>query len=387
MRASEYSLGIQVQQNQNIQQDQQHEPLNGLRGVLPALPIPLDKMSEAALATLDKLIQEIRAKHVVPEPTPVIAVHLPDATCHPSTALPVEPAEPVHPRVVQTAQANPIDFKAMQARASQENARRVIAEAREALELEIANTLLMGANVEWLQRKYGTELVLRAQERSKNMTLSNPQAFTRYRNTMNEAKRALGKHLAANGGGQQHSVEDYKHVLLTQLELQLQGDNPPANVVLNKAYPDDPKKAMGIGNSQRMSRVKQAYEVEQVKKHPVHVQTAGMYSARELQQRLACSRFRHSLALNHTMFNKASRIASLEARVTELEQQMCSTKCREALDDAGATSSTEKVIALYQSGMTAKPISVALDMPYQTVKSYIGRYKVRVQGANAPHFV
>lgn len=94
-----------------------------------------------------------------------------------------------------------------------------------------------------------------------------------------------------------------------------------------------------------------------------------------MNRRDSAKTFGQSLGMNATMFKSCDRITKLEARVQLLEQQMESTKNREALADAGATTSREKVLGLYAQGKKQKEIANELGMSPNTVKSIIRRSK------------
>lgn len=69
-----------------------------------------------------------------------------------------------------------------------------------------------------------------------------------------EADAECGKAMATAGiQVRQHSVQDYTHVIVTQLDLLQDGANPSVSAVVNAAFPDDPKKATSIRNSRHAS--------------------------------------------------------------------------------------------------------------------------------------
>lgn len=358
-----------------MQQNMRHDVPNGLRGVLPVLPIPIEQMSEVGRTAYEAFRQAEQVKHQATKEAAEAA-----AAAEAQAKARAEAERKV--QALAVSQASTPDFKTMQAHAAQENARRVAAVALEARELEVANKLLVGVSAEWLQKQHGAAFVLRAQQRSMTMKPTPQQAFTRARNRANEAQRELGKALAANGVGRQHSVQDYTLVICTQLNLQLQGNNPPATEVLHTAFPHDSAKAISIGNSRRMSRVKKAYQSDQVKHHPIQKSTQALHGARVMQQRCSTKQFRQSLGLTQTLFHFYSEITGLKAgqvelraRVGTLERQMSSTKCRESLDDAGATTSIEKVLMLRTQGMNATEIANALGMKPSAVRMRLKRAK------------
>lgn len=231
-------------------------------------------------------------------------------------------------------------------------------------------------SIEKLRQKYGHAIADRAALKSQAPTAQ--QAFTKYQQQGREAKRELGRGLAAAGIQiPRHSVKDYTHVLVTQLDLLQDGAIPSVSAVVNAAFPDDPKKATSIKNSQHGKRRKQAWDSPAVMNHPMEKAMQATHGRDCMNRRHSARTFGQSLGINRAMFKSCDRITKLEARVQLLEQQMQITKNREALADAGATSSRDKVLAL--SAQDKKPTEIAklLDMPPNTVKSIIRRSKNR----------
>jgi len=209
--------------------------------------------------------------------------------------------------------------------------------------------------------------------------------FTKYQQQEREAKRELGKGLAAAGiEVQHHSVKDYIHVIVTQLDLFQDGAIHSVNAVVNAAFPNDPKKAKSIESSQHGKRRKQAWNSPEVMNHPIEKVMQLMHGKHDMNRRDSARTFGQSLSMNTLLFTSSSRIAKqgaeidqLKARVQELEQRMDSTKNREALADAGATSSRDMVLALSAQGKKPTEITKLLDMSSNTVKSIIRRSKNR----------
>lgn len=216
------------------------------------------------------------------------------------------------------------------------------------------------------------------------------QAWRKYQLAENEAKAQLWKNLQA-GGVQplQHSVEDYLLVVRLQLDKQDQGENPGADALLQEAFPNQPKKAKSLGSSRRGDRMKLALASAEVKTHPVERVMQAVHGTRRMNQRGSATNFRQCLTLGGTLFDtcdritrlemkdreKDARIAALEAEVAEMKRGQQATKNREALDDAGHTSTKEKVLALRDRGMQQAEIARELDMPKETVKTILRRAK------------
>lgn len=198
--------------------------------------------------------------------------------------------------------------------------------------------------------------------------------FTKYQQQEREAKRELGKGLVALGVEvQHHSVKDYTHVVLTQMNLFQGGVIPSVSTVLNAAFPDDPKKATSIGNSQNGKRYKQAWGTPAVKTHLMEKAMHSIHNRHDMNRRLTARTFGQSLGMNATLFKNSDRITKLEARVQLLEQQMQSTKTREALADAGCSTSREKVLALSSQGKGPTEIARELGMNRDTVRKALQR--------------
>lgn len=209
------------------------------------------------------------------------------------------------------------------------------------------------------------------------------RAFIKYQRQEREAKRELGRGLTAAGiQVQQHSVKDYTHVIVTLLDLLQGGAIPSISAVVNAAYPNDPKKATSIKNSQHGKRRKQAWNSEAVRNHPMEKAMQTMHCTDSMNRRHSARTFGQSLSINREMFEYYDTVIKLKAQVEEqgtristLEQQMACTKNREALADAGATSSRDKVLALDAQGKKRTEIATRLDMPPNTVKSILRRSK------------
>jgi len=90
-----------------------------------------------------------------------------------------------------------------------------------------------------------------------------------------------------------------------------------------------------------------------------------------MNRRCSAGTFGQSLAIGATLFENCDKITKLEARVQVLEQQIQSTKNRAALDDAGATSSRDKVLTLRRQGKGPTEIARLLDMKLDAVKYHL----------------
>lgn len=206
--------------------------------------------------------------------------------------------------------------------------------------------------------------------------LTPKQAYGKYNQAVRAARAELGAALQTSGQQtQQHREQDYQHVITLQLNSQLKGTNPTPNELLNAAFPDDPAKAKSLGNSTRKARWKGAYNASAVSNHPVEKAMRTEHGKASMNLRNTAGTFAQSLGIHRNMFNSYDKATKLEARVRFLEQQMASTKSREALDDAGFSTSKEKVLALYSQGERQTAIATQLGMPINTVKAIIRRSK------------
>lgn len=227
---------------------------------------------------------------------------------------------------------------------------------------------------EKLIQRYGCTITDRAIELAKSQAPTPKQAFGEYQRAERAAKAKLGRDLAAAGQQvRQHSEKDFTQVIVKQLDLQLEGVNPSVNALLHAVFPDDPKKATSIGNSTRKDRRKKAFNSEAVRNHPIEVAMQLTHGKGSMNRRHTAGTFGQSLGIGATLFESSDRITKLEARVQLLEQQMQSTKNREALADAGATSSRDKVLSLHAAGIGATEIARQLGMKLPTVKKTLQR--------------
>jgi hypothetical protein len=227
-----------------------------------------------------------------------------------------------------------------------------------------------------LIQKYGCTIADRAIEASKSQAPTLKQILGKRQRMRRAADAECGKAMAAAGIQiQKHSVRDYTHVIVTQLNLLQEGVSASISAVVNAAFPDDPTKATSIRNSRHGNRRKQAYNSDAVRSHPMEKAMQMTHGRGSMNRRHTAGTFGQSLGINHTMFKSYDRIAKLEASVQLLEQKMQSTKQREALADAGCTTSREKVLALYDQGKRQTEIARLLDMPLNTVKAILRRSK------------
>lgn len=229
---------------------------------------------------------------------------------------------------------------------------------------------------EKLMQRYGLEAATKAIESIKNQAPTLKQAFGQHQQKIRKANAEFGIALCAAGAQiYQHSVEEFKHVIIKQLDLQLQGEITSISEVLNAAFPNNPKKAKSIGNSRHGKRRKQAYNLDAVRNHPME-KIMNVTHGKESMNRRHCARtFRESLSINAILFKTSDRIAKLEASVCILQQQMQSTKLRETFDDKGYSTSREKVLALRLEGKGSTEIANLLAMSLNTVKSITRRSK------------
>lgn len=202
------------------------------------------------------------------------------------------------------------------------------------------------------------------------------QAFGRHQRAVRAAKAEFGKDLTAAGVElKHHSEKDFTHVIVTQLDMLQTGVVPSVSAVVNAAFPDDPKKATSIKNSQHGKRRRKAWHSPAVMNHPMEKAMQQTHGKDSMNRRHSARTFGQSLGMNATLFKSCDRITKLEARVQLLEQQMRETKNREALDDAGCTTSREKVLILSSEGKGPKEIATLLGIPYETVRTIRRRSK------------
>jgi hypothetical protein len=229
---------------------------------------------------------------------------------------------------------------------------------------------------EELIRKYGSTIADKAIELTKSQPLTAQQAFSEYQRAERAAKAKLGSDLRATGKQVHlHSENEYTQVIVKQLDLQLEGVNPSVDALLHAVFPDDPKKATSIGNSTRKDRRKKAFNSEAVRNHPIEVAMQFTHGKGSMNQRCSTGTFRQSLGIGRTLFKSCDRITKLEARVQLLEQQMESTKNREALADAGYTTPKEMVLSRHAAGIGPSGIAKELEMEVERVRSIIYRSK------------
>ena len=232
--------------------------------------------------------------------------------------------------------------------------------------------------IEELRHKYGQPRADRAIAVVQSQVSTARQVFAKHRKHELEGKRELGRGLAAAGiQVQHHSVPDYTRVILAQLDSFLEGVILSDSALLRIAFPDDPAKAKSIGNSRNGKRYKQAWGSPAVMNHPMEKSMQRTHNRHDMNRRLTARSFGQCLSMNASLFKSSDRITKLEALVQLLEQQMQATKQREALADAGATSSRDKVLALSDQGKKPTEIAKQLDMPRNTVCSIIRRSKNR----------
>lgn len=249
----------------------------------------------------------------------------------------------------------------------------VLAPSQEGL-LLLALREVQSLSRDQLGQRYGYEVADRAIAIARSQSPTAQAAFAAYAREEHAAKAKLGKALRMSGASvQQHSVEDYVRVICTQLDMLQNGAAPSAAAVLRRAFPDNPSKAKSIRGSTKKSSWKNAYSADSVKGHPIEVGMHVTHCPADMRQRLTARTFGESLGINRALYQTGARITALEARVASLEAQMLTTKAREALDDAGATTSKEKVLHLYSQGKGPTEIAKGLNMELNTVKSIVHR--------------
>lgn len=229
-------------------------------------------------------------------------------------------------------------------------------------------------SVEKLRQKYGQAIANRAIAAVQSQAPTAQQAYALCEREIRAAHAKRGKSLQAlPNPPMHHSVKDYTHVIVTQLDLLQDGAITSVSAVVNAAFPDDPKKATSIQNSQHGKRWKQAWASPEVVNHPMEIAMQHTLGRHDMNRRLTARTFGQSLSMNAALFKGSDRITKLEARVQLLEQQMRETKAREALADAGCSTSREKVLALSSQGKGPTQIAIELGMNRDTVKKALQR--------------
>lgn len=229
-------------------------------------------------------------------------------------------------------------------------------------------------SVEKLRQKYGQAIANRAIAAVQSQAPTAQQAYALCEREIRAAHAKRGKSLQAlPNPPMHHSVKDYTHVIVTQLDLLQDGAIPSVSAVVNAAFPDDPKKATSIQNSQHGKRWKQAWASPEVVNHPMEIAMQHTLGRHDMNRRLTARTFGQSLSMNAALFKGSDRITKLEARVQLLEQQMRETKAREALADAGCSTSREKVLALSSQGKGPTEIARELGMNRDTVRKALQR--------------
>jgi len=246
-----------------------------------------------------------------------------------------------------------------------------------------------------LRGKYGDVLADAVLADTQRTPTSAPSAFAEYAREERAAKAKLGRALHASGVPvQRHCVKDYEHVIKVQLDLFQQGEVPSVSQVICAAYPQNPRKAKSLLGSTKKTSWKKAYNADSVKNHPVEIAMRATHGSAGTAQRCTAKTFGGSLGINAAQLRASNRITVLEERVRQLELQMQQTKTREHLDDAGATTSKQKVMQLYSQGKMPTEIAQLLGMKLDTVKSIVRRAKhvfpgaiaAGCSGCNAPSF-
>ncbi|MEI7612942.1 MAG: hypothetical protein WCK63_08545 [Betaproteobacteria bacterium] len=271
--------------------------------------------------------------------------------------------------------------KDMQAKADAANK----VQAQDALIKELVHKLHSGASLESLQR-FGAARVAQAVQMQTQIPPTTQEVFTKRRNADKAANRDLGKGLKAAGVVvQQHKEEEFTHAICTQMDLQLQGENPSASAVLAKAF-SNPAKAKSIGNSTRMPRVRKAFKSEAVQRHPIEQAMQANYGRGRMKPRCSVRRFSQVLGMNAFMFEVYSKLNKHDAEIAALKADVVATKARvqalelqsKAHDVLSATGvrtkvSTEELLALRADGLSDKEIGMAVGMKPDAVKKRFQR--------------
>ena len=185
-------------------------------------------------------------------------------------------------------------------------------------------------SIEKLRQKYGQQRADKAIAVVQSQVPTARGAFTKYHQQEREAKRELGKGLAAAGVEvKQHTVQDYTRIILAQLDSFLEGVILSDSALLRIAFPDDPAKAKSIGNSRNGKRYKQAWGSPAVMNHPMEKAMQRTHNRHDMNRRLTARTFGQSLSMNAVLFKSSDRdnkqdaeIAQLKREVAHLKQQM-----------------------------------------------------------------
>ncbi len=241
-----------------------------------------------------------------------------------------------------------------------------------------------GKSPEEIRREFPGKLGERMIVIAQSQAPTRQQIMAKRQKAVREANSECWIALKAQGfESQQHAENDFVRVIVKLLDMQLNGVTKSISALLREVFPDAPEKAKSIRGSNRCERWKAAYNSDAVQNHPVEVAMRAIYGRVGMKQRGSAASFGASLGIHLALFKGCDMITKygaerdqLKARVQLLEQQMQETKVRQSLDDAGCTTSRDKVLALRDQGKGPTAIASELGMNRDTVKSIIRRSKV-----------
>jgi DNA-binding NarL/FixJ family response regulator len=257
----------------------------------------------------------------------------------------------------------------------------------DALVNEAIRELRAGKRPEELAVRYGMAHVASALERIATEAPTRQQVFAARQQRTQVVNKQFGKEAHQAGIElHQHSDADFKHTLITALDMFEEHEKVSVSAALARAFPDSPGKAQSIGNARNHRRFRKTMLSEDVQRHPALANVLRA-STREYNRCAKGQLFRdamgflldrarlhkHIAVLEESCAEHARRILELEARVTLLEAAVAQTKARKGLDDMGATTPKEKVLHLFSSGCSRREIAEHLGMEYDTVKKIIQR--------------
>ncbi|NMF97028.1 hypothetical protein GPA27_06475 [Aromatoleum toluolicum] len=254
---------------------------------------------------------------------------------------------------------------------------------------EALKELQNGKSLEELSSKYGFDRALKAQELQKQSTPTRQQVLMRHQRRTREVNAEFGKELWQAGMAvHQHSVEDFKHVLITALDLVKASECVSASAALTQAFPDSDGKAKSIGNSRHHRRITEALISTEIMEHPA----LATFVSRSMREYRRCTRvkcFRDALGfvlegvrihnriatLEASNARKDKTITELEARISILEAQIGAPRMTDTVDDVEPYTIKARVLALRDLGYKPQQIATTLKVEYERVKSIIRRGK------------
>ena len=126
-----------------------------------------------------------------------------------------------------------------------------------------------------------------------------PNPFSLHAQRVQAANNELQQNLRDKGiEPRRHTINDFEHVILTQLNLQLEGQNLTPTEVLRAAFPADSGKAESIGKSAYHQLWRRAYASPRIAGHTVVLHMLKVIGQRDMNLRSGARTFAHSLSLS-----------------------------------------------------------------------------------------